>query len=94
MFELDRGSSQVEGFARACTYDRAWLGWSDPAPIAAYHLDYLDDLHAAARSGADSQAHILVGHSFGGMLACAYAAKYPAMSQVWSWWTRFRRANG
>jgi pimeloyl-ACP methyl ester carboxylesterase len=69
--------AQVEGFARACTYDRAWLGWSDPASAPRTAENIVEDLHALIQAAQISQPFILVGHSFGGMLAPAYVAKYP-----------------
>lgn len=69
--------SQVEGFARACTYDRAWLGWSDPSPSPRTTSTILDDLHALLEAAQTPRPYILVGHSFGGMLVCAYAARWP-----------------
>jgi pimeloyl-ACP methyl ester carboxylesterase len=71
--------AQVAHFARAYAYDRAWLGWSDPArsgtPRTTSHL--VDELHALLTGAGISPPYILVGHSFGGMLVRAYAAKYP-----------------
>ena len=70
--------SEVERFARACTYDRAWLGWSDPAPLPRTTSAIVDDLHALLAAAQIPGPFILVGHSFGGMLVRAFAAKYPA----------------
>ena len=67
----------VERFARACTYDRAWLGWSDPAKSPRTTSAIVDDLHALLETAGLSPPYILVGHSFGGMLVRAYAARYP-----------------
>jgi len=69
--------AQVEGFARACTYDRAWLGWSDPATAPRTTSNIVEELHALLSGARISSQRILVGHSFGGMLVRAYAAKYP-----------------
>ncbi len=69
--------SEVERFARACTYDRAWLGWSDPAPLPRIASAIIADLHALLAAAQIPGPFILVGHSFGGMLVRAFAAKYP-----------------
>jgi pimeloyl-ACP methyl ester carboxylesterase len=68
---------QVDGFARACTYDRAWLGWSDPAGAPRTTSIIVQELHALLSAANVPAPYILVGHSFGGMLVRAYAAKYP-----------------
>lgn len=70
---------QVAAFARAYAYDRAWLGWSDPAGDNARRTTSIivDELHALLAGARISPPYILVGHSFGGMLVRAYAAKYP-----------------
>jgi len=67
----------VERFARAYTYDRAWLGWSDPAKAPRTTSNILEELHALLERARVPPPYILAGHSFGGMLVRAYAAKYP-----------------
>jgi pimeloyl-ACP methyl ester carboxylesterase len=69
--------AEAESFARACTYDRAWLGWSDPAPSPRTTLSIVEDLHVLIESAGIPRPFVLVGHSFGGMVVRAYAAKYP-----------------
>jgi pimeloyl-ACP methyl ester carboxylesterase len=69
--------AKVEGFARACAYDRAWLGWSDPAKSPRTASAIVDELHALLEEAQISPPYILVGHSFGGLLVGAYAAKHP-----------------
>jgi pimeloyl-ACP methyl ester carboxylesterase len=69
--------AKAEGFARACSYDRAWLGWSDPAKSPRTTSAIVDELHALLEAAQISPPYILVGHSFGGLLVRAYAAKHP-----------------
>ena len=75
----------IAAFARTCAYDRAGLGWSDPASSPRTFARILDDLRAVvARAGtgpwitlgAGSRV-ILVGHSFGSLVVRGYAARYP-----------------
>jgi pimeloyl-ACP methyl ester carboxylesterase len=68
---------EVEGFALACAYDRAWLGWSDPAQTARTATRIVEDLHAMLEAAQIPRPFILAGHSFGGLLVWAYAARYP-----------------
>jgi pimeloyl-ACP methyl ester carboxylesterase len=70
-------SAEVAGFSRASSYDRAWLGWSDPAKSARTASAIVDELHALLGAAQIAPPYILVGHSFGGLLVHAYAAKYP-----------------
>ena len=72
-----RVRTDVESFARACTYDRAWLGWSGPAPGPRTTSAIVDDLDALLNAAHIPGPYILAGHSFGGLLMRAYAAKYP-----------------
>jgi pimeloyl-ACP methyl ester carboxylesterase len=69
--------SETERFAQACTYDRAWLGWSDAANTPRTTGVIVDELHTLLLRAGISPPYILVGHSFGGMLMRAYAATYP-----------------
>ncbi len=65
---------EIARFTRVVSYDRAGLGWSEPA-TAARSLDQLVwELHELS---ANAAPFLLVGHSFGGLVARAYAAKHP-----------------
>lgn len=67
-------------FTCACAYDRAGLGWSDPARSPRTVAGMLGELrgviaHTKRATGAPC---VLVGHSFGAFLVYAYASVHPA----------------
>jgi pimeloyl-ACP methyl ester carboxylesterase len=72
-----RVRADVARFAHACTYDRAGLGWSDAAKSPRTTSMIIDELHSMLEAAEVPPPYILVGHSFGGMLVRAYAARYP-----------------
>lgn len=67
----------VAPYARACVYDRAGLGWSDPNPGVTSHQSMVADLHSLLRGAGIKGPIILVGHSMGGLTARLYAKTYP-----------------
>jgi pimeloyl-ACP methyl ester carboxylesterase len=72
-----RVRADIEPFARAITYDRAGLGWSDAMKSPRTTSTIIEELHALLEAAGIPRPYILVGHSFGGMLVRAYAARYP-----------------
>jgi pimeloyl-ACP methyl ester carboxylesterase len=69
----------IAAFTRVCAYDRAGLAWSDP-PSSPRTLDRMvDELSAVLASVAAGGRCVLVGHSFGSFLVCAYAMRHPAI---------------
>lgn len=69
---------KVAANTRACVYDRAGYGFSDPAPRAADARNAVDDLHALLKAAAVAPPYVLVGNSFGGGSVELYAWLYPA----------------
>ena len=70
----------IAAFTHACAYDRAGLGWSDPARgprTVAGMLAELRGVIAHAQTATGSPC-VLVGHSFGAFLVYAYASAHPA----------------
>jgi len=62
--------------ARACSYDRAGLGYSDPSTAPRTPLAIVDDAHALITTAIKGPV-ILVGHSLGGFNVKLHAALYP-----------------
>lgn len=62
---------------RVYSYDRAGLGWSDPAGSPRTISRALEDLHALLTAAQVSAPFIMMGHSYGGLLVRCYAIKYP-----------------
>jgi pimeloyl-ACP methyl ester carboxylesterase len=68
--------SDVARFARVCSYDKGGEAWTDPFPkITASEM--LNELDAVVEHVSPKRPVILVGHSFGGILARAYYGMRP-----------------
>ena len=63
---------------RACAYDRAGSGKSDPGPEPRSMDAEVTDLHALLARAKMPSPVVFVGHSLGGILARLYVHKYPA----------------
>jgi pimeloyl-ACP methyl ester carboxylesterase len=62
---------------RVCVYDRAGRGWSEPADTAQDGAQIATDLHTLLQRGHVPGPYVLAGHSFGGLYALTFAARYP-----------------
>jgi len=58
---------------QACAYDRAGLGFSDPATRPGTSANIVDDLDRLLRAAPIAPPYVLVGHSYGGMNVRLYA---------------------
>jgi pimeloyl-ACP methyl ester carboxylesterase len=67
----------VAEFTSGCAYDRAGLGWSDPSRATLRIETMLEEFGAVVRHAAGAGPVVLVGHSFGALLVCAYASQHP-----------------
>jgi pimeloyl-ACP methyl ester carboxylesterase len=62
--------------ARVCSYDRPGTGTSDPATATATFTTEANELHALLRTVGEPGPYVLVGHSFGGAEAVAFASRF------------------
>ena len=67
---------QVATWTRACSYDRAGAGFSDPGPLPRTSVRIADELHNALHNGSVKGPYILVGHAFGGDSVRTFADRY------------------
>jgi pimeloyl-ACP methyl ester carboxylesterase len=68
--------SDLATSARVCAYDKGGEAWADPLPSFSAD-EMLRELDAVVQHIAGTKPVILVGHSFGGILARAYYAMRP-----------------
>lgn len=67
----------VAARARACTYDRAGMGYSDPSDQPRSPIAIVEDLHKLIHAAKIATPVVLVGHSLGGFNMKLYAVLYP-----------------
>jgi pimeloyl-ACP methyl ester carboxylesterase len=63
---------------RSCAYDRAGLGFSDPAPGRRDSLHIVQDLEALLRVSGETGPFLLVGHSMAGIHLRLFADRNPS----------------
>lgn len=69
---------EVARWTRACSYDRAGAGFSDPGRMPRSSLRIAAELHGALHRAGVVGPYILVGHAFGGDNVRTYAQRYTA----------------
>jgi pimeloyl-ACP methyl ester carboxylesterase len=69
---------QVATRTRACSYDRAGMGYSDPSNRPSTPFNIVDDLHHLLSAAGIHAPVILVGHSLGGFNMKLFAASHPS----------------
>jgi pimeloyl-ACP methyl ester carboxylesterase len=67
---------EVARFARACSYDRAGFGWSDAGPKPRTAGRIADELGVLLERSGEPPPYVIVGHSFGGLVARVFAGRY------------------
>lgn len=68
---------EISKRSRACSYDRAGYGSSDPGEMPRTSRQIATELHALLASAGEQPPFILVGSSFGGYNVRVYNALYP-----------------
>lgn len=69
--------SELATTTQVVAYDRAGLGWSDPAPEPQDAYQSAHDLHTALVEAGISPPYMVAGHSYGGLVARAFTDLYP-----------------
>jgi pimeloyl-ACP methyl ester carboxylesterase len=69
---------EVAKWARACSYDRAGAGFSDPGAMPRTSTQIAEELRSALHNAGLPGPYILVGNAFGGNNVRTFAALYPA----------------
>jgi pimeloyl-ACP methyl ester carboxylesterase len=67
---------QLAQTTRVCAYDRAGLGWSERGPEPRDARQISSELHTLLKGAGTEGPYVLVGHSYGGLYARLYAARY------------------
>jgi pimeloyl-ACP methyl ester carboxylesterase len=67
---------EVAKWTRACSYDRAGAGFSDPGPMPRTSVRIAEELRTALHHAGIAGPYILVGSAFGGDNMRVFAARY------------------
>lgn len=67
---------EIAKWTRACSYDRAGAGFSEPGPIPRTSLRIAEELHTALHNAGLSGPYILVASAFGGDNMRVFADQY------------------
>jgi pimeloyl-ACP methyl ester carboxylesterase len=68
---------KVAAVTRVCSYDRAGMGWSEPAAGLRSPMDLAAEFHTLLRNGGVNGPYVLVGHSLAGKNVRMFARAYP-----------------
>ncbi len=77
-FSFDWGLVQPEvaNITQVCAYDHSGSAWSDDGPADSCALR-VREIHEALKNAGIKGPYVLVGHSFGAVVARLYAGQYP-----------------
>ena len=69
--------TELSAMTRVVSYDRAGLGWSDPAPEVFDAYQSARDLHTVLANADIAAPYVVAGHSYGGLVVRAFTDLYP-----------------
>jgi pimeloyl-ACP methyl ester carboxylesterase len=69
--------TETAKFLQACAYDRAGFGWSERGTLPRTATNMVKELNTLLSAAGVKGPLIVVGHSFGGLLARQYVHTYP-----------------
>ena len=69
--------SDIARTTRVCSYDRAGMGFSDPAPAPRDAAAIVSDLHTLLSRAEIPGPYVLVGHSVAGLYVPLFADRFP-----------------
>ena len=72
-----RVQNQLAEHTQVCAYDRPGMGWSEPVSGSRDPLTINGELHSLLEQVGISTPYMVVGHSYGSILARIFAAQYP-----------------
>jgi pimeloyl-ACP methyl ester carboxylesterase len=75
----DRVQPEVAKFTRVCAYDRAGEGKSEPSPARRTLQQSVNELHRLLLAARVPGPYVLVGASYGGLIARIYASQHPEL---------------
>jgi pimeloyl-ACP methyl ester carboxylesterase len=68
---------EIAKFSRVCSYDRAGLGWSEPATTPRTRQQEAEELRLLLAAAGERAPYVMVGISQGGLTVQAFTHKYP-----------------
>jgi pimeloyl-ACP methyl ester carboxylesterase len=72
--------TEIARFTAVCSYDRPGLGWSRGSRYRRTVAQMTAELREVLAQSGLPAPYVLVGHSFGGLLVRAFAARYPELT--------------
>jgi pimeloyl-ACP methyl ester carboxylesterase len=75
--EWEAFQPEAAKFTKACWYDRAGEGWSDPGPYPRTSKAIAKDLHELLKRAGVPAPYVFAGASFGGLNSRVYGGLYP-----------------